>query len=134
MLTANLQAFRSHYNEFLQDRKKIKAIQNISDIKGIPMHKKRIFDLILDCTKITFLDDHDRAFLGGLLTQLNIDYLDWCYKTPWLKKQIREMKQAAKAKRESRQLYFDLDKKDTRKIDIPVHILKKNGPTVRATA
>lgn len=133
MQMENLQVFKVQFDEFLQDKKKIKAIKNMSSVKGIPMHRRKIFDLISSCTKIKFLNDYERVFLSGLLNEFKIDYLDWCYKTPWLKQQIREMKQAAREKRQSQQLYFNLDKKDTRTIEVPVHILNKNGYTSRVT-
>lgn len=77
--------FKSYY----QHRKKLRALKNYSQVAPFMDQKKLV--LIEGCLNEGFLTDAGTTFLGELLDNYKVNYLDWSYKTRWLKKTMREM-------------------------------------------
>lgn len=53
-----------------------------------------------------FLDKEGERFLDYLLTKYGLNYLDWCYKSPWVKRQI-----ASRRSPQAAFLFEDLEEK-----------------------
>jgi hypothetical protein len=77
--------FKSYY----QHRKKLRALKNYSQVAPFMDQKKLV--LIEGCLNEGFLTEAGTTFLGELLDNYKVNYLDWSYKTRWLKNTMREM-------------------------------------------
>ena len=53
------------------------------------------------------LDSGCRAFMNHLLSKYKIDYLDWCFRTGWVKDRIAQATLDSKSRIHKGQMYFD---------------------------
>ena len=87
---------KSQFADFYRHAAKLKALNNYASASQFP--HKHYLKLIGRCMKDGFLGQKESDFLGHLLEKYELSYLDWAYKTPWLKATIADM-QKAKQKR-----------------------------------
>ena len=105
-----IEEFKQKFSNFIQHRKKVKALENLSSCnKNI---NSNYVQLLRQCVESGFLEEPEEKFLDHMLTkfQLEMQYLTWCHRTKWVKRQIFEMKEAAREVNE--QLYIDFGKLD----------------------
>jgi hypothetical protein len=123
-MSMKYEEFKDRFSKFWQHRKKVKALENYSQVndfpgvKYIPMLKELLAD--------GFLDDEEEKFLEYQIKKAEIDAYSWCYRTKWLKSEMARLS-ASKAKRPEPQLYFDLDKVAPTPVHIPFELLAQQG-------
>lgn len=91
-----LEEFSNKYYQHEINRKKISALINFSET----MEKTSdwlAFEYISHWLDQEFLDEEGMRFLDHLLTKYGINYLDWSYKSPWVKRQIASKRSAQAA-------------------------------------
>lgn len=90
-MAENLESAINTYNEkktnHLQNWKKIKALVNYSRTL-CDMREWEALEYLVRYFSTHFLSDDDENFLNSILKRYNIDHLDWCYLTPWVKNRI----------------------------------------------
>jgi len=76
------------------DSKKLKALDNYSEVAEFG--HKNYLDLIKHCMDCGFLGQEETAFLGFMLEKYKVNFLDWAYKTNWLKEEMMFRKASSK--------------------------------------
>lgn len=108
------------FKNYFQHRKKIRALKNYAQVAAFK--DKRELNLIEGCLDKGFLSDKASDFLGELLDNYKINYLDWSFRTRWLKTQMREMGKGVNAAPKPIQTtIFDFDK--VRTPHVPLEVL-----------
>lgn len=117
--------FKSYY----QHRKKLRALKNYSQVAPFMDQKK--LTLIEGCLNEGFLIPSGAKFLDEILDGYKVNYLDWTYKTRWLKTTMREMGKGVNNPnpRPVQMSIFDYTK--GKLPDVPVEILG-NQPAAQA--
>jgi hypothetical protein len=67
----------------------LKALENFSTATYFP--DRDYLQLLSTCYQRSFLSDEEARFLGYLLQKHQVNWLEWSYKTRWLKNTIRSM-------------------------------------------
>jgi hypothetical protein len=104
-LTENPSFLQTLFNEFQKSKKKIKALENFS-LTGLFQHKPYLI-LIKKCMLCCVVGKKEEEFLDYMLGKYNINFLDWSYRTRWVKKQIESKKNKVASKRQE-QLFLPL--------------------------
>ncbi len=91
----NIHEFKNKLTHVTQQLKKLKALRNYSEAS--PLKHFRYVELLQHCVENNFLTSTEENFLEYMIQKYEIDYLDWAHKTPWLKRQIQNLKQAQQA-------------------------------------
>jgi len=128
-ISMKLEQFKDKFDIFTKHRKKVKALENISSCTNFK-HQSYL-GLIKECLHEGFLEDQEEVFLDHMLHKYEVNYLDWCYKTKWLKKEMNKL--ASACKKTSEQIYIDFEKLMPKQPmpNIPVHLMK-NGNGINA--
>lgn len=108
-----LSELKTRFEGFFQDRKKIKAIENFSEVGIFDEKSSKLLYVVKDCIKNHFLDEVEAQFLNHVLEKHKVDYLDWSHKTKWLKKEMASVEESNKLPRKPRviQTEFNFEKK-----------------------
>ena len=107
--------------------KKIKALANYS--QAAQFDHNDFLLLIKKCVGIGFLNHEEGQFLTYMLNKYELNFLEWCYKNKWLRRQIYNLAnenvciQNKKAKDAKEQKYWQdvlnfVEKREEKKIDI----------------
>lgn len=122
-LSLKLDQFKQKFDSFWKHRQKLKALENVNSCTNFK--HGNYLGLIKECLADGFLEDKEEAFLEHMLQKYEVNYLDWCYKTKWLKNQMQQL--ASACKKTSDQLYIDMEGLMGNKNmpDVPVHILNQ---------
>jgi hypothetical protein len=72
--------------------------------------------------KFGFLENKEAEFLDHMLKKYEINYLDWSYRTRWLKGEIQRMSQQLE-KRQNPYMQLDMFEKKERKYAVPCELL-----------
>ena len=93
LMQDNLESKIKTYNErsfqHAQNWKKIRALVNYS--KTIDDFQEwEALEFIIRYFEKDYLDDAQESFLNYVLSKYGIDYDKWCYKTYWVKKQLKK--------------------------------------------
>lgn len=67
-------------------KKKIRALENYSSVA--PFRHNQYLDLIKGILSCGFLDQEEDQFLSHMLNKYEVNFLDWSYKTKWLKQEM----------------------------------------------
>src|SRR5215467_7948809 len=67
--------FTEQFKRFFQQRKKVAALQNLSEVSEF--EHKHYLSLIKACMQDGFLGEKEADFLDHMLTTYEINYLDW---------------------------------------------------------
>jgi hypothetical protein len=93
-----LSELKEGFKRLFVSRKKIKALENYSH--AVPFRHKDFLSLIKHCMQNGFLGDKEVEFLDYMVEQYEINFLDWCQRTKWVKaetgriaKEMRKQKQ-----------------------------------------
>lgn len=78
--------FKQRFSRFVQHKKKVKALENLSVVANF-RHTKYL-SLLKDCLEDGFLEDKEEEFLEWMLKKYEINYLEWSHKTKWLKEKM----------------------------------------------
>lgn len=126
-ISMKLEQFKDKFDIFSKHRKKVKALENVSSCTAFK-HQSYL-GLIKECLAEGFLEEQEDAFLEHMLQKYEVNYLDWCYKTKWLKNEMSKL--ASVCKKTSSQIYFDMESLMQKQSmpNIPVHILKQGQGT-----
>lgn len=117
--------FQEKFKCLFINSKKIKALDNFSET-GAFKHEAYL-SLIKICFHEQFPTKKEVDFLDHLLDQYKLRFLDWAYKTPWLKEQIRR-KTASHPKKAEQPFLFDVSKMhQKKKMEVPLSALGKQG-------
>lgn len=114
---------KEKFKGFFQHRKKIKALENYSEVERFP--HKNYLSLVKNCINDGFLEEQESAFLDHMLDKYEIKYLDWAHRTKWLKKEMAERRTKYPASTSQLQTFFNFEPKES-KINVPLEILGKN--------
>lgn len=113
---------KEKFMSLFQHQKKIRAIENFTAGDFFP-HKSYL-TLIKQCMSDGFLEEKEASFLDHMLTKYEIIYLDWAYKTKWVKQQI--MKKAEAMPLDTQEM-FEFQKPAV-PVAIPLHLMMKGRP------
>jgi hypothetical protein len=117
---------KSKFQNFFQHRKQITALENHSLVKKFSDAEQEVFGAIKYCMTGSFLHEEDATWISSKLNRLQINYLDWAYKTNWLKSQMGANRKPRKP--EYVQTFFDFSKKQPTP-NIPVELLASQPST-----
>ena len=129
-IATKLTALKEKYFTYTDQRKKIKALDNISSCSEIPTMKSpgKFIWIIKEILKEDTLDQKQADFLDHMLKLTQKDYLLWCYRTRYVKDEMSRLafeKQETQRAASIPQLIFNFEKK--RPIpEIPVTVLMGN--------
>jgi hypothetical protein len=107
---------QNKFRKFLMQRKQLRALRNYSQV-GRFQHSGYL-NLISKCMDDSFLGEKEADFLSHLVEKYNINVLDWSYKTPWLKTQMRKMAAKQRAEKALDQLEMFEDTEALRRVPI----------------
>jgi hypothetical protein len=127
--------FKQKIKDFLYQTKKVRALENYLSCAPIPMHaylsNRQYLNHITELLKQDFIDPIEERYLNDRIASLEIDALTWAHKTPWVKREMANLrqkrvsrKQDRQSKKEASQIMFpfvDLDKKHA--IAVPLNVL-----------
>lgn len=89
----NLETKIKTYNEksfqHAQNWKKIRALANYSKAIG-DFAEWEALEFVIRYFQRDYLDSAQEAFLDYVLAKYGVDYDKWCYKTYWVKKQLKK--------------------------------------------
>ena len=74
-------------------KKKHRSLENYSSVVVLPEEQQAAISLLKHKLKTGFLSDRLSSFLDAFLEDHELNFLDWAYKTKWLKEKMRAMKQ-----------------------------------------
>lgn len=135
---------KNKFRSFLMQRKQLKALKNYSEV-GKCEHTGYIV-LLQKCMNESFLDQKEADFLCHMVDKYAINVMDWCYKTPWLKKQMKAMAKGtetltehSQVEKSENQLMMFEDKEGMRtavmiepmrqsQVDVPVQLVTYQSP------
>lgn len=118
-----LAEFKEKFSNFFQHKKKVKALQHLNETKNF-RHQNYLM-LIKECLNDGFLENEEEQFLEFMLRKYEINYLEWCHKTKWLKEQIQEL--AEQNTEKAAQIFFDMDKpREQKNKQVPLEVLINN--------
>ena len=106
------------FAHFLQQRKKINALENYSS--AVKFYHKNYLKLIKVCMDEGFLGEEEALFLEFIVKRYEINYLDWCHRTKWVKDRLRVKK--AKSKMVPIQMLIDFEKKH-QSVEVPFSLI-----------
>jgi hypothetical protein len=120
---------REKFRVFCVHRKKIKALENFSEVKRFPGSK--YISILKELIKDGFLEREEAEFLEYQLEKAECNFYIWNHKTKWVKSQILRAKTVRKP---SMQLTLPLD--GVKAIKVPAmpmaHKSTVKQPTARA--
>lgn len=131
--------FKEKYSNYFQHKKKVRALENLNSVQEFEVKHSFSLTTIKSFLNDGFLEQEEEKFLDWLLSKYEIDYLEWAYRTKWLKDQMQRIsrknskqKEAQKQKEPVKQLYMDFGKVEKIKdpsYNIPLNLLhkQKNG-------
>lgn len=96
---------KNKFRSYLMHRKQLKALKNFSAV-GKFEHGSYI-PLLQKCMDESFLGEKEADFLCHMVDKYAINVMDWCYKTPWLKKQMRAMAGEEQVKQDDQLMMFE---------------------------
>lgn len=122
-----LSQLKSKFRRFWQIRKKVKALENYAIAPNFTHHA--YIPLVKDCLEQGFVEEEESVFIDHILNKYGLNYLDWAYKTPWVKRQIESLSTKRRQNApKSPQLQFDFVKATSIPVHVPTHLLgQKNG-------
>lgn len=88
-LNDTLSEEQKNFQNILFAKKKYRAIRNYSQVVNI--RQADYFPLIEKCLNGNFLGKKGLEFLDEMLDTYEVDWLNWSYKGPWLRKKMGEM-------------------------------------------
>lgn len=113
----NLESAIKTYNEkspnHSQNWKKIRALVNYSRTL-YDMREWEALEYLIRYFSSHFLDEEDEVFLNKVLKRYNIEHLEWCYLTPWVKNRIAS---AGKKKYSPQQLHMWFPELELNKVE-----------------
>lgn len=112
---------KEKFKSFLFHKKKLQALNNYSQVTQFP-HRKYL-PMIKAAMDDGFLGEKECDFLGYLLQKYELNFLDWCHRTRWLKSEMRRIAHNVKPKVVEQPLLFDLDKVAKTPVNIPLEML-----------
>lgn len=129
---------KTKFRESFVNKKKIKALDNYADAtigiiqqiekQGAPVPFRFADNLLLIKRIIQkgFLRPIDVEYLGSLIEDLNINYLDWCHKTKWLDREMeRVASYAPKVTHQQLNLFPEINMRSTARV--PTELLARSG-------
>ena len=117
-ISETVQQLKEKFCQFFQDRKKVTALDNYSLVA--PFKHRKFLELLKHCLREAFLVEQEERFLNHLLDSYEIKYLEWCHRTPWLKRKMHEMAQKPIPQP---QILFNFEKVAKTSVNVPVHLL-----------
>lgn len=87
---------KDKFKSWFQHRNKLKALENYAEV--CPFQHKGYLELIHKCMDSGFLGEKESDFLGHMLDRYEVNYLDWCQRTRWLKAHMTTIAEEQKAK------------------------------------
>lgn len=122
-ISMKLEQFKDKFDIFNKHKKKVKALENVSSCTNFK--HQNYLGLIKECLHEGFLEDQEEVFLDHMLKKYEVNYLDWCYKTRWLKNEMKNL--ARSYTKTSAQIYMDFEKLMPKQQmpNIPVHLLNQ---------
>ena len=132
----------SKFRSFLTQKKQLKALMNYSDVA--PFGHKPYLKLLKKCMCEALLDDKEADFLSHMVDKYSINYLDWSYRSPWLKDHMKDVAKRYNMEKQEQLLMFEdksakmgvllgdlSEKKRGTEVHVPVELVarqKGNGP------
>jgi hypothetical protein len=92
----NIEFLKEKFSSLFQMQKKVKALERYSDVGDF--YHRDYLGLIKNCMETDFLGDEENRFLDHMLKKYEINYLDWCHKTRWLKNEMQRVSKERKSK------------------------------------
>jgi hypothetical protein len=80
---------KQKFSDYIKHRKQLKALRNYAQVAKFE-HRGYI-DLLSKCLNEAFLDDKEADFLCHMVDKYAVNVLDWSYRTPWLKGEMKRM-------------------------------------------
>lgn len=138
-----INTLKDKFNEFLYHRKKLKALENYASVTNFP-HASYL-GLIKKCIKDGFLGEKESDFLSYMLDTYQLNFLDWSYRTPWIKEQMAALAAERKVPKKHRaakpsplvdprqmDLFEDNPRAQQIASTIPAHLLQAQAKAPRA--
>lgn len=122
------QEFKEKFRNFLQQKKKIKALKNFASCHKF--EHKNYLPLLESCFEEGFLEEKEEMFLEHLVEkyELRFKYLLWCHNTKSLQKEKMRLNSAIFNPALKNQLFFDLETKEAGSLaKMPLHLLAKTA-------
>lgn len=105
-------------------KKKHRSLENYGSVVVLPEEQQAAISLLKHKLKTGFLSDKLASFLDAFLEDHDLNFLDWAYKTKWLKEKMDAMKQPL-AKPEQLSLFDYTPLRQYTMPKIPVEILSQ---------
>lgn len=96
---------------YFQNTKKVKALKNLETCVNFATRHKSSLKCIKSFLRFGYLETEDETYLTYLLDRYEIDYLDWSYRSPWTKEQIRQRQKMKSVKAPVQLQLIDFNKK-----------------------
>jgi hypothetical protein len=113
--------FKEKIFSFFQHRRKVTALENYSSCA--PFQHRSHLSLLKKCLAQAFLDKEEATFLDHMLLKYQVNYLDWGFKTRWLRNEMSQRRQIAQERVRVPQFSFNFEKAATTPVQVPVEIL-----------
>lgn len=123
MLFDKISELREKFKSFFINKKKLKALENYSSVS--PFKYKNSLNLVKKCMEDGFLNEKGAEFLNSILDEYEVNFLDWAYRTKWLKGKMSEMGANYAVPMSAQLTIFDLEKKSATP-HVPVEALIQN--------
>jgi hypothetical protein len=107
--TLKIEQFKDKFVNFLKQKKKLKALENLSSCKRFA--NWNYIQMLKQCFESGFLEEPEENFLNHMIEKnfQELEYLAWSHKTRWLKKQMSEL--ASQLPASEQQLYMPFEPK-----------------------
>jgi hypothetical protein len=121
--------------KYAQDRQhtlQVRALEHYS--LTAPFHHRGYLGLLRHCLAGAFLHAEEQRFLSHLLGEYQVQYLDWCWRIPWLQAKIAAARASApKPMPEYTQPLFGWYVPGNQKppVQVPTHILPAQKSAAR---
>jgi hypothetical protein len=124
--------FKEKFKSFFIHKKKLQALENYSECSTSFKHKSYL-PLMKKCLNDGFLGDKESDFLVYMIERYEVNFLDWCHRTPWLKRKMNNMKKETKAAKEQQLTFFNYPQREIRSSPfVPLELLMtQNNQPVR---
>lgn len=116
--------------EFIIQRKKLAALTNYQHCA--PLGAGEYLTILRRIMRETLPGAEESRFMDHLLKKAEIYYLDWAYRTKWLKKEMGKMRRKHKVYTETQmKLFVNYEKKRKVSTAVPTHLLANTSSLSR---
>ena len=133
-LIDQVDTLKGKFRQLYIHQKMLRALENYDE--AIQVQHNGYLSLIKRGWLDGFLDEETSHFLNHMISKkfAQEDYLNWTYKTRWLKKRMAEVQKEHAGPRSVQPDMFDAARKRMPIPNIPVGLLGKKAPNFRRTA